>query len=132
MADRPNQIWLADITSIRTQKGWLYLAAILDLYSRQIVGWAMSDRMTSDLTLVALKMAVQRRQPGTDLIHHSDQGSQYTDGEYQALLKDYGMQASMNGVDTWYDNAPMESFLWYAEKRDGVSPPVPHSRRGEV
>lgn len=111
VADRPDQKWLVDITYIRTQEGWLYLATVLDLYSRQIVGWAMSDRMTSDLTLAALKMAIQRRQPGPGLIHHSDQGSQYTDGTYQALLKDYGMQASMNGVGTWYDNAPMESFF---------------------
>jgi len=111
VADRPDQKWLVDITYIRTQEGWLYLATVLDLYSRQIVGWAMSDRMTSDLTLAALKMAIQRRQPGPGLIHHSDQGSQYTDGAYQALLKDYGMQASMNGVGTWYDNAPMESFF---------------------
>ena len=111
VADRPDQTWLADITYIRTLEGWLYLAAILDLYSRQIVDWAMWDRMTSDLTLAALKMAIQRRQPGTGLIHHSDQGSQYTDGAYQTLLKDYGMQASMNGVGSWYDNAPMESFF---------------------
>ena len=111
VADRPDQIWLTDITYIRTLEGWLYLAAILDLYSRQIVGWAMWDRMTSGLTLAALKMAIQRRQPGPGLIHHSDQGSQYTDGVYQALIKDYGMQASMNGIGTWYDNAPMESFF---------------------
>ena len=111
VADRPNQIWLADITYIRTLQGWLYLAAILDLYSRQIAGWAMSDRMTGGLTLAALKMAIQRRQPGPGLVHHSDQGSQYTDCAYQALLKDYGMQASMNGVGSWYDNAPMESFF---------------------
>jgi len=111
VADRPDQIWLADITYIRTLEGWLYLAAVLDLYSRQIVGWAMWDRMTSGLTLAALKIAMQRRQPGPDLIHHSDQGSQYTDGVYQALLKDYGMQASMNGVGSWCDNAPLESFF---------------------
>ena len=111
VADRPEQTWLADITYIRTLEGWLYLAAVLELYTRQIVGWAMSDRMTSDLTLVALKMAIQRRQPDPGLIHHSDQGSQYTNGVYQTLLKDHGMQASMNGVGSWYDNAPMESFF---------------------
>ena len=102
------------------------MAAVLDLYSRRIVGWAMSGRMTSDLT-----MAIRRRQPDLDLIHHSDQGSQplvlcprnkgYTDGAYQALLKDHDIQVSMNGVGTWYDNAlgpvaqghraPMESFF---------------------
>jgi putative transposase len=110
-ADAPDQKWLADITYIPTLEGWLYLAAILDLFSRRIVGWAMSDRMTTELTLRALQMAIRQRQPGPGLIHHSDQGSQYTDGYYQAVLKAHGLQASMNGVGTWYDNAPMESFF---------------------
>ena len=109
--DRPDQKWLTDITYIPTQEGWLYLAAVLDLYGRRIVGWAMSGRMTSDLTRDALKMAIHRRQPEADLIHHSDQGSQYTAGEYRQLLKDWDIQVSMNGVGTWYDNAPMESFF---------------------
>jgi putative transposase len=111
VADRPDHKWLADITYIPTLEGWLYLAAILDLYSRRIVGWAMSDRMTSDLTQDALKMAIRQRRPGPGLIHHSDQGSQYTDSTYQALLKEYNIQVSMNGVGSWYDNAPMESFF---------------------
>jgi transposase InsO family protein len=111
VAHRPNQKWLADITYIPTLEGWLYLALILDLFTRRIVGWAMSHRMTSDLTLAALKMAIRQRRPGPGLIHHSDQGSQYTDGAYQALLKAHGIQASMNGVGSWYDNAPMESFI---------------------
>jgi len=111
VTDRPDHKWLADITYIPTQEGWLYLAAILDLYSRLIVGWAMSDRMTSALTLDALKMAIQQRKPGPGLIHHSDQGSQYTDSTYQSLLKDHNIQVSMNGVGSWYDNAPMESFF---------------------
>ena len=110
-AEHPNQKWLADITYIPTREGWLYLSTILDLYARRIVGWAMSARMTSDLTIRALKMALQRRHPRPGLVHHSDQGSQYTDGTYQALLKSYGIQVSMNGVGTWYDNAPMESFF---------------------
>ena len=109
--DRPNQKWLADITYIPTQEGWLYLAAVLDLHCRRIVGWAMSDRMTSDLTLAALEMALLRLPRDTELIHHSDQGSQYTDQEYQTLLKNHGIRASMNGAGTWYDNAPMESFF---------------------
>ena len=109
--ERPDQKWLTDITYIPTQEGWLYLAVILDLYNRGIVGWAMSERMTSALTIRALKMAIRERRPGGGLIHHSDQGSQYTDGTYQALLRDHGIQASMNGVGTWYDNAPMESFF---------------------
>jgi transposase InsO family protein len=110
-AERPDQKWLTDITYIPTREGWLYLAAVLDLFGRRIVGWAMSERITADLTTKALKMAIRRRLPGAGLIHHSDQGSQYTDGAYQTLLSDYGIQASMNGVGTWYDNAPMESFF---------------------
>jgi transposase InsO family protein len=99
------------ITYIPTQEGWLYLAVILDLFSRRIVGWAMSDRMTSNLTLGALSMAIRRRQPGPGLTDHSDQGSQYTDKKYQALLRIHGIHASMNGVGSWYDNAPVESFF---------------------
>jgi transposase InsO family protein len=110
-ADRPDQKWLADITYIATGEGWLYLAAILDLYTRRIVGWAMSDRMTSDLSICALEMAFLQRQPRCGLIHHSDQGSQYTDQSYQAMLEARGIRASMNGAGTWYDNAPMESFF---------------------
>jgi len=110
-ADRPDQTWPADITYIPTREGWLYLAAILDLYTRRIVGWSMSKRMTSDLTLAALKMALQRRHPVAGLIHHSDQGSQYTNRGYQTLLEAHGIQASMNGVGSWYDNAPIESFI---------------------
>jgi transposase InsO family protein len=110
-ADRPNQKWLTDITYIPTQDGWLYLAVVLDLYARRIVGWAMSERMTSALTIDALKMAIGQRRPQLSLLHHSDQGSQYTDGQYQALLKAHDIQVSMNGIGTWYDNAPMESFF---------------------
>jgi len=110
-AERPNEKWLADITYIPTQEGWLYLAVTLDLYSRRVVGWAMSDRMTSDLTMNALKMAIHQRDVGPGLVHHSDQGSQYTDGDYQQMLKDWRIQVSMNGVGSWYDNAPMESFF---------------------
>ncbi len=110
-AERPDQKWLTDITYIPTLEGWLYLAAILDMYSRRIVGWAMAKRMTSALTIQAFKMAIQQRKPAAGLIHHSDQGSQYTDQKYQALLEAHCIQASMNGVGTWYDNAPMESFF---------------------
>jgi transposase InsO family protein len=110
-ADRPNQKWLTDITYIPTQEGWLYLAAVLDLYARRIVGWAMSNRMTSVLTIEALQMAIRQRRPQLSLLHHSDQGSQYTDGQYQALLKAHDIQVSMNGAGTWYDNAPMDSFF---------------------
>ena len=109
--ERPNQKWLTDITYIATGEGWLYLAAVLDLHARRIVGWAMSDRMTTDLTLTALEMALFQRQHDGNLIHHSDQGSQYTAQEYQTMLKNHGIRASMNGAGTWYDNAPMESFF---------------------
>jgi transposase InsO family protein len=109
--ERPNEKWLADITYIRTQEGWLYLAALLDLFSRGIVGWAMSGRMTSDLTVKALKMAISRCRPEPGLIHHSDQGSQYTAKDYQTMLEAHRILPSMNGVGTWYDNAPMESFF---------------------
>ncbi len=120
-APAPNEKWLADITYIPTQEGWLYLAAVLDVYSRSIVGWAMGDRITSDLTQSALQMALDKRQPPAGLLHHSDQGSQYTDQAYQALLSAHGIQASMNGVGTWYDNAPMESFF-ATLKREWVYP----------
>lgn len=100
-AEHPDHKWLADITYIPTQQGWLYLATILDLYGRRVVGWAMSQRMTADLTLAALEMAIQRRRPGPGLIHHSDQGSQYTDRTYQSLLQAHGIQASMNGRGSW-------------------------------
>jgi putative transposase len=110
-ADRPDQKWLADISYIATEEGWLYLATVLDLYSRRIVGWSMSDRMTVTLTLNALNMALSQRQSGCELIHHSDQGSQYTAGRYQELLSSHGIQVSMNGAGNWYDNSPMESFF---------------------
>ena len=103
-ANRVDQKWLADITYIPTAEGWLYR-------SRRIVGWSMSDRMTTDLTLAALSMALGQRRPGADLIHHSDQGSQYTDSRYQEMLGTHGILPSMNSVGTWYDNAPMESFF---------------------
>jgi len=100
-ADWPDQKWLTDIIYIPTGERWLYLTVILDLYTRRIVGWAMSDRMTSVLTMEALKTAIRQRQPEPGLIHHSDQGSQYTDRAHQTLSRDYGIQASMNGVRQW-------------------------------
>jgi putative transposase len=126
-AERPDEKWLADITYIATLEGWLYLAAILDLCTRRIVGWAMSDRMTSDLTIAALEMALLQRQPEAGLFHHSDQGSQYTDQAYQTLLKGHGIRASMNGAGSWYDNAPMESFVGML-KSEWVHRPVYHTR----
>jgi len=110
-AQRPNQKWVSDMTYIPTQNGWLYLAAVLDLFSRRIVGWAMSA--TCDATLVqnALQMALSERQPTADLLHHSDRGSQYAAHAYQALLAQHAITVSMSRKGNCYDNAVMESFF---------------------
>jgi transposase InsO family protein len=102
---KPNEIWLADITYIRTLDGWLYVAAILDLFSRKIVGLSMSKRMQTDLVKRALQQAVINRKPGNSLIHHSDRGAQYTSEEFRRVAKSYKMQLSMNS-GSCYDNAP--------------------------
>jgi transposase InsO family protein len=107
----PNEKWLADITYIPTDEGWLYLATILDLYSRKIVGWAMRDHMRVELTMAALMMAVQRQRPKPGLIHHSDRGSQYAAGDYQQALTDAAMTPSMSRKGNCWDNAPAESFF---------------------
>jgi transposase InsO family protein len=107
----PDQKWLADITCIPTREGWLYLAAILDLYSRLIVGWSMSSRMGSKLVLDALEMAVGRRGPEPGLIHHSDRGGQYASADYQRALRSHGMICSMSRKGDCWDNAPMESWF---------------------
>jgi transposase InsO family protein len=107
----PNQSWVCDITYIRTQSGWLYLAAVMDLYARKIVGWAMSSRMPSDLVCSALKMAIAHRNPGKGLIVHSDRGSQYASEEYQKLLKKHEFRGSMSRKGNCWDNAVMERFF---------------------
>jgi transposase InsO family protein len=109
-AEGPNQKWVADITYIETQEGWLYLAGVMDLYSRKIVGWSMSDNMRVDLVADALKMALDRRRPGPELLHHSDRGVQYASTDYQALLARHGCVCSMSRTANCYDNAVMESF----------------------
>lgn len=106
-----NKVWVADITYVRTGEGWLYLAAIVDLYSRMVVGWAMGSRLTNELTLRALKMAFRKRQPGDGLTHHSDRGSQYTSDEYQKHLAAHKALPSFGKVANCYDNAAMESFF---------------------
>ena len=110
-AERPNEKWLTDITYIWTAEGWLYLATVLDLFSRKIVGWAMDATLAGCLVEKAFGMAVQNRRPGTGLLHHSDRGSQYAAETYQRCLLGYHMQVSMSRTGNCYDNAPMESFF---------------------
>ena len=110
-ADAPNQKWVADFTYIWTAEGWLYVAAVLDLYSRRIVGWSMHDSMTSQLVADALMMAVWRRGKPVALLHHSDQGSQYTSEHFQGLLKEQGITCSMSRAGEVWDNSAMESFF---------------------
>lgn len=109
--ERPDQTWTADITYIPTGEGWLYLAIVLDLYTRQIVGWAMRERMTKDLVIDALRMAWFRRRPQPGLTHHSDRGSQYCSHDFQKQLAEYGMLSSMSRKGNCWDNAPSESFF---------------------
>ena len=110
-ASEPNKIWVTDITYVWTWEGWLYLSIVLDLYSRGIVGLAMSNRITDDLTQNALNQAVGRRNPQAGLIHHSDRGSQYASGDYQALLKKNEIIPSMSRKGDCWDNAVAESFF---------------------
>lgn len=107
----PNKAWVADITYIPTDEGWLYLAGIKDLWNCEIVGYAMSHRMTQDLVGQALFQAVAKRRPGEGLIHHSDRGSQYCSGSYQKLMRQFKMKPSMSRKGNCWDNAPMESFF---------------------
>jgi transposase InsO family protein len=107
----PNQVWASDITYIWTLEGWLYLAAIIDLHSRMVVGWSMSERLERNLVLDALSMAVGRRKPGPGLIHHSDRGSQYASNDYQVALKQHKMLCSMSRKGNCWDNAVAESFF---------------------
>jgi len=110
-ASAPDQKWVSDITYIETAEGWLYLASILDLFSRRVVGWAMADHMEASLVEDALKMALQQRQPEAGLLHHSDQGRQYTSIAYQNRLANAHCQVSMSRTGNCYDNAAMESFF---------------------
>ncbi len=118
-AQMPNQKWVADITYIQTQEGWLYVAAVLDLCSRMVIGWSMAEHMKTELVEDALRMAIQRRHPSSGVLHHSDRGVQYACGEYQELLKAHGCVSSMSRTGNCYDNATMESF-WSTLKRELV------------
>ena len=109
--EAPNQVWTADLTYIWTDEGWLYLAVVLDLFNREIVGWSIKTRMTADIVVDALTMAWFRRKPAPGLIHHSDRGSQYASLVFQAKLAEYGMVCSMSRKGNCWDNAPTESFF---------------------
>jgi len=106
-----NQAWVADITYIPTAEGWLYLAAVMDLYSRKIVGWATADHLRAELPIMALRMALLERRPPKELLHHSDRGVQYDCDDYQHLMAQHGLLASMSRRGDCYDNAVMESFF---------------------
>ena len=110
-AETPNERWASDITYLWTGQGWLYLAVVMDLYSRRIIGWSMSRRINRHLVLDALNMALGQRRPGNNLIHHSDRGVQYLSDDFQALLKVNGITCSMSDKGSCYDNAVVESFF---------------------
>lgn len=127
-----NRAWGTDITYLWTGEGWVYLAIVIDLYSRRVVGWSMDQRMTQKLVIDALTMAINLRQPPPGLIHHSDRGSQYASVEYQKLLKRHQMICSMSRRGNCWDNAPVERFFsslkrewtgdqWYATRQDAIS-----------
>ena len=125
----PNQAWRTDITYLKTAEGWLFLAAILDAWSRRIVGWACAPTLHASLALAALRDALQRRQPPKGVLHHSDRGCQYVDADYVALLAAAGLERSMSRAGNCYDNAAMESF-WSTFKTDtGLDESIPSSRR---
>jgi len=121
-AVQPNEKWVGDVTYIATAEGWLYLASILDLYSRRIVGWAMGEQNDATLVEKAWRMAVLNRHPSRQLLHHSDRGSQYTSESYLQLLEQVGCQISMSRTGNCYDNATMESFHATLKGECAVSP----------
>jgi transposase InsO family protein len=113
----PDRVWVTDITYIQTNEGWLYVAGVLDRFSRKIVGWAMDSTLHTNLPLNALKMAINRRQPKPGILHHSDRSVQYASKEYRSVLDQYGLVASMSRKGNCYDNAAMESF-WSTLKHE--------------
>jgi putative transposase len=114
---KPNEVWVVDITYVWTDEGWLYVAGVKDVFTCEIVGYAMGERMTKELCLSALQLAIVCKKPAAGLIHHSDRGSQYCAKAYQEQLKKQGMQTSMSRKGNCYDNAPMESF-WGSLKNE--------------
>jgi putative transposase len=111
VASAPNQRWVADFTYLWTDEGWLYVAVVLDLYSRRVVGWSMQSSMVAQLVSDAMLMAIWRRRPSADLLHHSDRGSQYSSEQFQQLLAEHGVVCSMSRSGNCWDNAAMESFF---------------------
>lgn len=126
-ADAPNRLWVADITQHETREGWLYIAAVIDVFSRKVVGWAMGKRATADLVIDALNMAIQARRPEAGLIHHSDQGAQYTSFRYGFRLRQTGILGSMGSAGDAYDNALSESF-WATLQTELLDRSTWHSR----
>jgi putative transposase len=130
----PDHAWVTDITHIRTHEGWLYLAVVVDLFSRRVIGWSMQSRITKDLVLDALLMAVWRRNPKSKVIIHSDQGSQYTSHDWDAFLKTHGLEGSMSRRGNCHDNAVAESFFQLL-KRERIKRKIYATRddaRGDV
>ena len=128
--DAPDNTWVTDITYIKTHEGWLYLAVVLDLFSRKIVGWSMQSLMTKQIVLDALLMAVWRRKPTNKVMVHSDQGSQYTSYEWQSFLKENGLEGSMSRRGNCHDNAVAESFFQLL-KRERIKKRI-YSTRGQA
>jgi transposase InsO family protein len=126
----PNQVWVTDITYVPTAEGWLYLAAVMDLWSRRIVGWATSDSLQTPLVSAALRQALSRRRPPPGLLHHSDRGCQYASQDYRRLLAAHQIEASMSRAGNCYDNVAMESF-WSRLKTEWLHP-APLATRTET
>ncbi|MDD2762799.1 MAG: IS3 family transposase [Opitutaceae bacterium] len=126
----PNQVWVTDITYLKTQEGWLYLAVILDLWSRRVVGWACAATLQAHLVLAALFRAIGERPPPPGLVHHSDRGSQYVDDEYRRVLREHQIEQSMSRAGNCYDNAFAESFFSSFKTESGLEEDLPATRRG--
>ena len=128
-ADQPNRKWIADFTYIWTAEGWLYVAAVIDLFSRRVVGWSMKAEMTAQLVTDALMMAIWRRGKPDALLHHSDRGSQYTSEQFQRLMADNGIVCSMSRSGNVWDNAAMESFFSSLKTERDRPQGLPDARR---
>lgn len=124
----PDQVWVTDITYLRTAQGWLFLAAVMDLWSRRIVGWACAPTLHASLPLAALRKALRARRPGPDLMHHSDRGCQYVEHDYVRTLDQARVQRSMSRSGNCYDNAAMESFWSTLKTESGIEDDLPPSR----